>query len=347
MRVPCPVTRGERADLPVISTAMLGPEPAAVAPPEIQLGFSDFWEGFDPEDNFFTRILRRRYRVQISDNPDFLIHSCFGKEYLRYTCTRIFYTGENRRADWYTTDWAFTFDYTSHPRHFRLPLWPLYTEAQALVKRPDFDPDGVAARKTRFCAFVVSNPLCRVRNTFFRRLSQYKPVDSGGAVLNTLGYRVGDKRAFLRDYKFTIAFENSSRAGYTTEKLVEPMLANSIPIYWGDPLVGRDFDSRSFLSAHDVGSLDALIDQVVEADRDADRYGTLLSHPWLRNNRVPTSADPEVILAQFQRIFETPITPVATRGGLARRLHLHRVPGLMTGLRNRAVWEFRKRNRNA
>jgi len=243
---------------------------------EIQLGFTDFWPGFDPDDNFFTRLLRRRYRVRISDDPDFLINSCFGREYLHHTCTRIFYTGENRSADWYSTDWAFTFDYIRHPRHFRLPLWPLHTEAQALVKPPGFDPDAVAARKTRFCAFVVSNPLCRVRNTFFRNLSKYKPVDSGGAVLNTLGFRVGNTRTFLHDYKFTIAFENSSRPGYTTEKLVEPMLANSVPIYWGDPLVTRDFDTGSFLSAHDVRSLGALIEQVIEADRDPDRYRALL-----------------------------------------------------------------------
>lgn len=315
--------------------------------PEIRLGFSDFWTGFDPEDNFFTRLLRVRYRVRISDNPDFLIHSCFGRQYLRHTCTRIFYAGENRRADWYATDWAFTFDYTTHPRHFRLPLWLLYTEAQALVKPPDFDPDTVAVGKTRFCAFVVSNPVCRVRNTFFRRLSRYKPVDSGGAVLNTLGYRVGDKRAFLSEYKFTIAFENTSRAGYTTEKLVEPMLANSVPIYWGDPLVARDFDTRSFLSAHDVRSLEALIDQVIEADRDADRYRTMLSRPWLRDNTVPTHAHPETLLDQFQRIFETPITPVATQRSLTRRLQLHRAPGLMAGLTRRAVWEFRKLTRNA
>ena len=68
-----------------------------------------------------------------------------------------------------------------------------------------------------------------------------------GRVLNTLGHRVADKQAFLRDYKFTIAFENESHPGYTTEKIVEPMLADSIPIYWGDPLVGTDFEVESWL----------------------------------------------------------------------------------------------------
>lgn len=313
----------------------------------IRLGFSDFWPGFNPEDNFFTRLLRQRYRVQISETPDFLIHSCFGKEHLRSTCTRIFYTGENRRADWHSTDWAFTFDYTDHPRHFRLPLWPLYAPADSLVKPPEFDVEAIVARKTQFCAFVVSNPLCRVRNSFFRRLSKYKAVDSGGLVLNTLGHRVQDKQTFLSDYKFTIAFENTSRAGYTTEKLVEPMLAGSIPIYWGDPLVGRDFETGSFLSAHDLQSLDDLVDAVIAVDRDPGRYRQMLSRPWLRDNAVPVSADPAAILEQFERIFETPIHPVGQRRSVARRLGLHRAPALVSGLRRRAVLEFQKLTRNA
>ena len=82
--------------------------------------------------------------------------------------------------------------------------------------------------------------------------------------MNTLGHRVADKRAFLADHRFTIAFENESHSGYTTEKVVEPMLVNSIPIYWGDPLIGRDFDTRSFLSAHDCSSraTSALLDEL-------------------------------------------------------------------------------------
>ena len=38
----------------------------------------------------------------------------------------------------------------------------------------------------------------------------------------------------------TIAFENSSFPGYTTEKIFEPMLEGSIPIYWGNPRVDED-----------------------------------------------------------------------------------------------------------
>lgn len=325
-----------------------------MAPPDarplIRIGFAGFWDSFDTRDNFFTRLLARRYRLEICDRPDFLVYAYVGrrrKEFLRHDCVRIFYTGENLPPDWQACDWAFTFEHTAHPRHFRLPHWPFYAAPEALVKPAGYDPAAVLARKTKFCAFVVSNPLCRARNEFFRKLSRYRPVDSGGKVMNTLGHRVADKRAFLADYAFTIAFENESHPGYTTEKIVEPMLVDSIPIHWGDPLVGRDFDTRSFLSVHDQGpltrrSLDDLVERVVAVDRDPGLRAALLARPWLRDNRVPACADADAILDQFTRIFETPVEPVARRRTVARALGLHRLPAEVASVRRRVVRKWRK-----
>ena len=324
--------------------------PAGQRPP-IRLGFTGFWDTFDPRDNYFTRLLSRRYAVAVCDRPDFLIHSCIGKgrhDHRRHDCVRIFYTGENVPPDWLSTDWAFTFEHDPHPRHFRLPHWPFYVDPAKLVKPADVDPERLLAAKTRFCGFVVSNRLCNVRNEFFRRLSRYKPVDSGGKLMNTLGHRVADKQAFLGECRFTIAFENESHPGYTTEKIAEPMLVNSIPIYWGDPLIGRDFDTRSFLSAHDCGSrrtsalLDELVERVVEVDRHPDLLQAMLARPWLRNNRVPRCVDPDAVLDRFTQIVETPIDPVARRRDAARLAGLDRVPDAVGSIRRRLLRKYRQ-----
>ena len=326
--------------------------PAVVGEPRptIRLQFVGFWDGFDPRDNFFTRLLVRRYQLELCDDPDFVIFSYVGKrrrDYRHWNCVRIFYTGENIEPDWSACDWALSFEHSPHPRHCRLPHWPFYVDPAALVKPPDYDPVAILAAKTHFCAFVVSNPLCRKRNDFFRKLSRYKPVDSGGKVLNTLGYRVGDKQAFLRDYKFTIAFENESHPGYTTEKIVEPMLADAVPIYWGDPLVGRDFDTRSFLSAHDSASLDDLVERVIEVDRNPALHRELLGRPWYRDNRVPASADTEQILDQFTRIFSTPVEPVARSRRVSHMLGLDRLPAELASIRRRIRRKYWKITRNA
>ena len=48
-------------------------------------------------------------------------------------------------------------------------------------------------------------------------------------------------------YKFVIAFENSSSQGYITEKIFNVFLANSIPIYDGDTNVTEFINPNSFL----------------------------------------------------------------------------------------------------
>lgn len=324
---------------------------ATLPRPTIRLGFCGFWDSFDHHDNFFTRLLASRYDVVVCDRPEYLIHSCIGRgrnAHQRHDCVRIYYTGENLAADWLSTDWAFTFEHDPHPRHFRLPHWPLYVDPAALVKPASYDPQQILERKARFCGFVVSNPRCEVRNEFFRRLTRYKPVDSGGKLMNTLGYRVPDKQAFLAECRFTIAFENESHPGYATEKIAEPMLVNSVPIYWGDPLIGRDFDTRSFLSAHDCGTrrvsamLDELVDRVVAVDRDPSLLAGMLAQPWYRGNRVPRCADADAILEQFTRIFSTPIERVSRRRGLARAIGLHRLPDAAGSISRRVVRKYRQ-----
>jgi len=319
--------------------------PPASDRPVVRIGFAGFWEGFDPHDNFFTRLLAPAYRLEVVDRPDYLIYSMVGsgrRDHWKHDCVKIFFTGERLAPDWNACDWAFTFEHISHPRHFRLPLWAIYFDPQRLVKtHADVAPDALAGRP-RFCGFVVSNPLCPTRNAFFRKLSRFKQVDSGGGLFNTLGHRVPDKHAFLSECRFTIAFENESHPGYTTEKLAEAMLAGSIPIFWGDPLVGCDFDTRSFLSAHDSPSLDDLVDRVMAVEESPALQRELLAHPWYRGNAIPRGAAPPAILGQFGRIFETPIEPVARSKSLSRALHLHRLPGEANSIRRRIVRKYRK-----
>ena len=53
-------------------------------------------------------------------------------------------------------------------------------------------------------------------------------------------------------YKFTLAFENTVTPDYVTEKLYEPLIAGSVPVYRGAPNVA-DFAPapRCFIDAAD------------------------------------------------------------------------------------------------
>jgi hypothetical protein len=150
-----------------------------------------------------------------------------------------------------------------------------------------------AHSKTKFCNFLYSNArkASPLREQFFDRLSAYKTVDSGGRLRNNTGFTVDDKRTWQRRYKFTIAFENSCKNGYTTEKIYDALCAHTIPIYWGNPRIAEDFNPGRFISCHDYASFDAVIERVKELDSDPVRYAEMLSRPWFASGPPPALRD--------------------------------------------------------
>ncbi len=274
--------------------------------PPIRIFFVDFWHPPTEErirTNPLFKLLEKHFNLVLTpEKPDFVIHSCFGLSFVNYDGIRIFYTGENVRPNLAYTDYAFSFDLEESDRSFRLPLYRLYAEYDELF-RPR-DPDRVMAEERRFCSFLYSNRTARSRVTFFDKLSKYKPIDSGGKVRNTLGYFVQDKMAFLRSCKFSIAFENGSYPGYTTEKLLHALTADTVPIYWGSPEVHLDFNREAFVNCHDYRSFDEVVEVVREIDRNDDLYRKYLSAPYLPGGQETSWCREEVIVDRFRRIFE-------------------------------------------
>lgn len=268
---------------------------------ELKVNFTDFWSGFDKTNNFFYNLLIEKYEVIISNNPDLLFYSVYNSEHINYSCTKILYSGENHRPDFILCDFAFSFDYHSNKRNFRLPLYALWGDLTKLVDRK-FDAGEILNQKKKFCCFVVSNWNSTVRNDFFKNLSTYKRVDSGGKVFNNIGGFVDNKLEFIKDYKFVISFENQSHPGYTTEKVYEPIAQNCIPIYWGDPLVGNDFNTKRFVNCHEYSSFDEVIKRVIEIDNDDELYIQYLKEPAFPNDELTEFVKKENIVKRLDEI---------------------------------------------
>lgn len=268
----------------------------------IKINFCDFWGHFDKTNNYFYNLLSKHFAVEISDQPDFLIYSCYGREHLKYSCYRILFNGENQRINWNACDYALSFEYLNDERHLRFANWMLYADP-ALLIGPKKKAEDILKGKAGFCSFVVSNQRSKKRINFFEKLSKYKKVDSGGKHLNNIGAPVTDKLEFIKKYKFNIAFENSVYPGYTTEKLFEPMLVNTIPVYWGNQLVGNDFNTASFINYNDFGSDEAVIEKIIELDNNDDLYLSMMKQDWYKDNRLPECANDEVLANWFEKIF--------------------------------------------
>ncbi len=261
---------------------------------KIKINFCDFPKTFDIKRNEFIDLLSRYYEVEFSDHPDFLFYSCFGSEYLTYKdCVKIFYTGENVIPNFNECDYASGFDYLNfEDRYFRRN----YMVPNRSINDRTKVSDNLLNRK--FCNFIYYNSGSGegaiLRQEFCKRLMKYKYVDCPGKVLNNMeaedleprfGDWIASKTEFLKKYKFTIAFENSSSNGYTTEKLYQPLQSFSVPIYWGNPLVVRDFNPKAFINSNDYDNdLDAIIERVKELDNDPDKYLAMLREKPMQPN---------------------------------------------------------------
>ena len=254
---------------------------------KIYIKFVDFAKDFDPLNNDFLCILKKHFNVCFSDSPEYLFYSCFGNEHLKYDCIRIFYTGECIVPDFNICDYAIGFDEISFgDRYLRVPLYALfqYKKAYETGKRKHKTNMEISTKK--FCNFVCSNCDSKsLREQLFIKLSEYKRVDSGGRYKNNVGGPVKDKLEFQKKYKFSIAFENCSYKGYTTEKIVQAFAAGTIPIYWGDPDIDKYFNPKSFINANNL-SIDEIIEQVKKIDESDDLYKEMLFEPMQLPNQI-------------------------------------------------------------
>ena len=168
---------------------------------------------------------------------------------------------------------------------------------------------------------VVSNGQSKKRLDFFEKLSKYKRVDSGGMVLNNIGGPVSDKMEFIKDYRFVISFENASHPGYTTEKIIEPLMADCIPVYWGDPLVHTELNQNSFLQLTKYKTEEQLITEIIAIDENEEKAIAKLCAPKFAGNKIPDSILKENLIVFFGKIFKDVGIQTPVSNTLKGKLH--------------------------
>ena len=65
-------------------------------------------------------------------------------------------------------------------------------------------------------------------------------------------------------YKYSIVIENVSKVNYFTEKLIDCLLFKTIPIYFGDPEIGRHFNPRGIIKLTNLSDLKDTIKNVTD-----------------------------------------------------------------------------------
>lgn len=154
----------------------------------------------------------------------------------------------------------------------------------------------VLKEKTKFCAFVYSNCNKKFkgvtdREDFFDLLQKMSGnrVDSWGKCKNNNQIDDNssshhDNHKLFSDYKFVIAFENEHIDGYITEKIINPMLAGSIPIYLGCKDVDKHFNRDSFINVRDFDTWENCIQYILYLDSNEKEYEKMFKNTWLKDN---------------------------------------------------------------
>ena len=290
-------------------------------PTTFKVLFTDMWDDFNESHNMFTLALENALKGKStsveghskeslgSSVPSLTIFGPFGEEWrkLPLTWPKVHFTGENTKPiiePSVKLNIGYELPSMSDNTYIRMPLWMFEIDWFGAdldqIRNPLPLPidtctcttaQHASTNRPKFCAFVVTNPRNQVRNKAFTTLNKYKTVDSAGRLYNNIGSDIfaglggggGEllKHEFLKSYRFCIAYENQSSPGYTTEKILHAKAAGCIPIYWGDPKVGRDFNEKGFLNANDCKSETDLIELVDKVESDPIKMAALQAVPAL------------------------------------------------------------------
>ncbi len=104
-------------------------------------------------------------------------------------------------------------------------------------------------------------------------------------------------------YKFVLAIENTIKNGYFTEKLINPILANSIPIYYGSDTAFEIINKNRVIYFNDFQNIDELIEYIIKLSENEEDYNRILNEKIFVNDDLNLDNYNEFINNRLKEIF--------------------------------------------
>ena len=317
------------SSLPVASLSLSSLTAPPIAPTSnnnsIIIAFSDMWLGFNYNNNFIIDSLRHETKslglditginYTTDSNPKLLIFGPYSHTWktVPNTIPKIYFSAEN----WPKPDDPQIALYITSARkedntHIRIPTWMMYIDwysnTTTLPEKCEDNPIRlpihfaitphpiIFKKRTEFCGFVVSNPVCSLRNESFKAINDYKKVNSGGALYNNIGGQLSLKYAgggcgdiskyqFFSKQQFTISFENSQAPGYITEKVLHAKMAGCVPLYWGDIDTNTDFVNGSIVNLSMFNNPEQILEVIKKLELNPELCAKIASTPILNEEK--------------------------------------------------------------
>ncbi len=230
-----------------------------------------FWGGFkDGSDGinftFFKHILEQVFQTEITvsesfENSDILLETHFSTSLLtakswKYT---LFYSGEGLHGlpPNYEKYSIVLGSIDSGKNFIPCPLFFVYEYCKPFI----YNTNCTEYPEKDILAVVSANHENSYRNKLIEELQMRGySIDFGGSYKNNIGYKVGGQwyttelLDLQKKYKLVLALENSKHNHYITEKVVNPLRAQTIPIYYGSDFIDTFINKERIVTIYENDS---------------------------------------------------------------------------------------------
>lgn len=155
----------------------------------------------------------------------------------------------------------------NHKNVVNVPLFVPYIYTNNFLNTLETKKEIITVPENDVCV-IISNPRGKERTDFLNELEKHFSVCYAGGYKNNIGrtlkpsYNSKDYHSFVNEYKFIISMENSREDTYITEKLINGLLSNIIPVYWGSEKVNDYINKDRFLNLKDINNTNEIIENI-------------------------------------------------------------------------------------
>ena len=133
---------------------------------------------------------------------------------------------------------------------------------------PDYQ--GLDVTKTRHMSLIASSKRDHIGHQLRHRLVEQIQAQGQDVTVLGRGYApFADKSDGLAPYRFSVVIENVREQNYFSEKLVDAVLCETVPIYWGCPNIGDFIDTGGMVLCETEEDVLRAIASASEAQYDA------------------------------------------------------------------------------
>ena len=140
---------------------------------------------------------------------------------------------------------------------------------------------------------IISNPSGKTRTEFTNLLEKHFNVCYAGNFKNNIGgtiaspYNTKEFRNFISQFKFMVSMENSREDTYISEKIINPLYAGIIPIYWGSTHIYDYINKDRILCVEqnlDTNEMMQIILKMKHIANNESFYNQIIQQPIFPNN---------------------------------------------------------------